>query len=204
MSVQVQFDPVEHRYTVDGMRYPSVTEVLDPIAMLDGIPAELLAAAADLGKKAHLACHLDDAGQLNEIECDPALLPYVRAWRKYQSDTGFVVLASELIVLHHTLKYAGMLDKYGRYHSNPLRALLDLKTALLVPRTVGPQVAAYQEALISMQYPGVNHRTPRKCVTLFPDATYKETALTRKDDFNLYISALNIYRWRTSKPRFTD
>jgi hypothetical protein len=54
---------------------------------------------------------------------------------------------------------------------------------------VGPQTAAYAEAL-------GEPRIKRRVVQLRRDGTYRTERLTDRADWNLFLSALNIYQWR--------
>lgn len=185
--MELAFDEASHTYSVAGEVWPSVTQVLDPLQELDGIPRDILAAAAAFGSNVHAACHLDNIGELDDATLDPLLLPYLTAWRKFQTDTGAVVLMSEHRVAHPRLRYAGTLDTICLIGG--VRELVDIKSTAAIPRTVGPQCAAYAEAL-------GEPRIRRRVVQLRRDGTYRAERLTDRSDFNLFLSALNIYNWR--------
>lgn len=185
--MDLSFEKETHTYRIGGQVWPSVTQVLDPLQQLDGIPADVLAAAAAFGTNVHAACHLDNLGELDEATLDTALLPYLTAWRKFQSDVGLVILASEKRVMHGGLRYAGTLDVVGLVRD--ARELIDIKSTAAIPRTAGPQTAAYAEAL-------GEPRIRRRVVQLRSDGTYRTERLTDRGDFNLFISALNLWNWR--------
>lgn len=190
LAADIQFDAEAHRYTVAGKRWPSVTEVLDPLLELDGIPRAVLKAAAEFGTHVHMATDLFDKGVLDEPALDPHLAPYLAGWKLFLRDTGAKVLASEVRVGHSKLQYAGTLDKSLQWmkRGRARSVQLDIKSGL-VPRTVGPQTAAYAEA----------HETKfdeRYVLQLKPDASYRLTKLTDLSDWSIFLSALNIHRWR--------
>ena len=190
---EVAFNAERHEYHLGGQRLPSVTEVLDPINELDGIPRDVLRAAADFGTHVHLACELHDAGTLDRAQLDPALEPYLRAWETFLADTGAMIVENEARVFH-PMGYAGKLDRViemrGRYH------VADLKTSATVPRTVGPQTAAYYQAWVSERGRGIS--STRYCIHLKPDGTYRLHKLTDPSDWSIFVSALNIWRWRNA------
>ena len=66
---KIEFDEEKHIYTVDGVRMPSVTEILAPItAKTDGeISKEVLRMAADRGTIVHKACEEIDYGLETEV-----------------------------------------------------------------------------------------------------------------------------------------
>jgi hypothetical protein len=206
-ATQLQFDEDSHTYTVNGVRWPSVTQILEPLQLLEGIPQHILDAAAQFGSHVHQACHLFDIGRLDEQDLDEPLRPYLEAWKKFLCDTGFIVLASEQRVWHPALQIAGTYDKLGQFPGKDPRHVLDVKTGADVPWTVGPQTAAYRE-MLSLQEYALEPEWPlskvRFCCHLKPDATYR--LVTLKDyalDWNDFVSAANFNRMRMTRVRRT-
>jgi hypothetical protein len=128
-----------------------------------------------------------NVGALDIDALDPALAPYVAAWSKFLADTSAKVIASEMRVAHTRLRYAGTLDTICLIRG--ARELVDIKSTAAIPRTVGPQTAAYAEAIDEP-------RIRRRVVQLRKDGTYRSKPLTDPADWNLFLSALNIHNWR--------
>jgi len=191
-AVAVQFDEAEHVYTVGGQRWPSVTDVVKMLDELDGIPPDILAAAAKFGRAVHEACHFDNLGVLDMGTLDAHLLPYVHAWRQAQHDLRIVVVASECIVAHPVLRYCGRYDVKAR--TGGVAELLDLKSTAQIPRTVGPQTAGYVNAL-------GEPKIRRRVVQLRGDGTYRTEILRDSRDWNHFVSALNVLNWRNGHAR---
>lgn len=187
----LQFDPAAHVYSVAGERWPSVTQILDPLLELDGIPKATLAAAAAFGTNVDRACHLFSVGQLDEQALDSHLVPYLAGWKQFLFDTGAVVVASCRKVMHPRLKYAGELDAVLAWKRKHF--LVDRKATAEVPRTVGPQTAAYREAY---SHEGKMIAPLRYCIHLRPDGTYRLVPLADPRDWSFFLSALNIWNWR--------
>jgi len=187
VAPDLHFDEASHTYRLGGVRLPSVTQVLDPLQELDGIPRHILEAAAAFGTNVHAACHLWNQGVLDEEQLDPALLPYLTAWRKFLDDVTGVVVGSEVRVVNRQLRYAGTLDSLVRIKG--VHELVDIKATAAIPRTVGPQTAAYAHAL-------GEPRIKRRVVQLRGDGTYRTERLTDSSDWNLFLSALNVHNWR--------
>ena len=181
------FDAASHTYRLGGVRMPSVTQILDPLQELDGIPRHILEAAAAFGTNVHLACHLLNQGVLDEDALDPALVPYLTGWRTFLSDVSGVVIGSEVRVINRQLRYAGTLDSLVRIKG--VTELVDIKATAAIPRTVGPQTAAYAQAL-------GEPRIKRRVVQLRRDGTYSTERLNESTDWNLFLSALNVHNWR--------
>jgi hypothetical protein len=175
LAADIQFDAAEHRYTVAGKRWPSVTEVLDPLLELDGIPRAVLKAAAEFGTHVHMATDLYDKGRLDEPALDPHLAPYLAGWKIFLRDTGAKVLASEVRVGHPKLKYAGTLDKASHGSS----------AAAAAPRAARHQVrrsAAHRGPADRRLRRGAPTKFDERYVLqLRPDATYRLTKLSGFD-----------------------
>jgi hypothetical protein len=96
MADQLQFDAGAHVYSVRGKRVPSVTQILRPIINFDGVPPDVLAAAAEFGTHAHMACDLYNRGELDEASLDPALAPYLAQWKACIEECDLTIENSEL------------------------------------------------------------------------------------------------------------
>jgi hypothetical protein len=189
-AAAIQFDPLLHEYRVGGVRWPSVTDVIDMLGELDGIPRAELEAAAKFGTAVHGACHLDNCGALDWQLLDPHLAPYVQAWRRAQVDLRIIVTASEQMVSNVQLRYCGRLDVLAR--TSGVRELIDLKSTATIPRTVGPQTFGYADALGE---PLIR----RRVVLLRPDGTYRTDVLRDPRDRSNFVSALNVLNWRLER-----
>lgn len=190
----VEFDEATHTYRVDGERYPSVSEICDLMqiwSMLrEGktwtVAREVLRAAAEFGTHVHEACHLDNLGQLDYDALDANLRPFVDGWRKFLADLKGVVVASEIIVVSRSHKYAGRLDALVRIRGKLW--LIDIKATSAIPRTVGPQTAAYKHA-------HGDTKLRRRVVRLKEDGSYESKILEETTDFAYFDAALKMARW---------
>jgi hypothetical protein len=192
MANALAFDRDSHTYRLDGQPVPGVTSVLKLLDDFAGVPEHLLEAARKFGSHVHEACALLVRGQLDWTRLDADLLPYVDAARRFIEESGVVVLASELRVAHRPLKYAGTLDLMARWQRQ--NCLFDFKSGQF-PRTVGPQTAAYAHAYLEQTGIRVARRY---CIQLNPALPngYKVHALTEPSDFHVFVSCLNVYRWK--------
>lgn len=179
------FNAEAHEYRYGGRVVPSVTQVLSILSANDFeyVDGEVLEAARSRGRHVHAAIDLHNRGELDEEALDPELAPYLAQWRKFLTDTGWTVTASEQRVYHPTLRYAGTIDT-GVWQNASW--VLDIKSGT-VPRTVGPQTAAYQNALTPK---------PRRrlCLQLQPHR-YLLKECKDPADFSIFTSCLNIWRF---------
>jgi len=185
----IEFEPVNHIYTVDGLEVPSVTHVLEPYSSLQYVDRELLRRAAVFGDHVHQACHLFDRGELDEDTLDPELVPYLDGWKQFLADSGAVVILSEYRVASRKHGYAGTFDKLLFWGKS--KRLVDVKSGSVLPKTVGPQVAAYVEAYAEQ---GERIRD-RYCVHLPGAGKYKSHRLNDPRDWNIFKAALVMHNW---------
>lgn len=187
---ELEFFPEGHTYRLNGRYLPSVTHVLKPLACYETVSKDVLERASEFGTHVHLATELDDQGILDEASLDPALAPYLAAWRVFKRESGFTITSTEERVYHARLGYAGTLDRRAtrRYRD----ALIDIKSGI-VPISTGPQTAAYARAVADMGGP---RNLLRYCVQLRREGTYRLIPLTDPADWTAFLSCLNVLKWR--------
>lgn len=192
LANHLSFDSEAHEYRWNGRIVPSVTQLLKPLQSFDMVPKHLLDAAAEFGTNVHRAVELMINGNLNWATLDPALEPYVKAADKWLNDTNAVVLGVEERFFNTDKRYAGTIDLVCRIPAkNDQVHIIDWKSAASVPRTVGPQTAAYAKG-----YKSKHDRTPaRSCVTLKGDGNYNNHPQTNRSDWTMFQTCLNLYNW---------
>jgi hypothetical protein len=185
-AAELTFDADSHVYRYAGRVVPSVTQVLSILNDFSNVDGELLEAARTRGRHVHAMIDLENRGQLDEEALDGELLPYLDQWRLFLRESGFIVTASETQVYHKALGYAGTADVGSMQGTS---WVLDIKTGSM-PRSVGAQLAAYQQAL---------EPRPRRrlCLILNPDG-YRLHECKRLSDFSLFQSCLNIWRFQNA------
>ncbi len=198
MTTGLTFDEATHTYRYNGIVVPGVTTILSPLTDFSRVPPHVLRAAADFGTAVHLACELDDLGTLDVESLDPALAPYLAAWRKFSSEHEVEWTLIEQPVYHKALGYAGTLDRLGRVKG--LATVLDIKSSAQLYPSVGPQLAAYQQAA---EHPTVQ----RMAVQLKSDGTYTAKTYTDPTDWPVFASLLTLRTWcarHDITPNFKD
>lgn len=194
MSLELQFDAASHRYTRAGRNLPSVTTVLEEqLRELEGVPERYYKAAGEFGQHVHEACNLHNRGRLDWSSLDPKLAPYLHAFENFRIASGVQILASEQRVYHPTLGYAGTLDILGLLPGRSRPSIFDIKSPVVLPRSVGAQTAAYREAKVACGQPC---DPTRYAIHLKSDGTYELKKLTSPADWNLFLSCLNVYKFR--------
>ncbi len=133
------FDPVKHQYFVDGVKVPSVNEIID--ATLEGEQAAkkgygFYPEAATRGTYVHELIQLWIADNLDESSLDPELEPYFAAFKRCWTE--------QVMIAHHVEKrgyapsfgFCGTRDLIGcaGYEPNGKRILCDWKTGQIRKR----------------------------------------------------------------------
>ena len=182
---QLIFNEENHTYTLDGKPLMSVTQILRPIGGdYSKIPPDVLEKARVRGVASHKACELYDLGILDFDSVDDTVQQYLNGWIKFMKEHDYEHVASENIMVSEKYMYAGTADKLCLLDG--VETVIDLKcTAKIAPATA-IQTAAYAE---------MSNSKRRLCVRLKPDGTYEKREYTDKNDFNIFLSLLNIAKW---------
>ena len=195
----LEFQSEGHIYRYEGRVVPSVTTVLEPYTGLDQADPVALAIAQEFGTFVHDAVDLYNRGELDEAHLltnSPKVYAHLEGWKKFLRESGAVVLASERKVFHKKLRYAGTLDSVLMFPGRKNHAIADAKTGSSMPKTVGPQTAAYHEALIDMGE--ADRRMRRYCVHL-KDNDYNLIQLKDPYDIDVFRSALTMHRFHNRR-----
>lgn len=193
---ELLFDSAAHRYTLNGVWVPSVTQVLKPLYDFGGINPEVLNAKAALGTAVHRACELLDNDDLDE-ESDAgraALEPiagYLEGYKRFKRDKRPVLFANEQRLFHPVHRYAGTIDR--SYAIDGFIWDIDLKSTVSMSPIVGLQTAAYTE-----MFRANGRTTParRGALQLFPDGKYRLHEFSDAEDFSVFLSLLKVSRWK--------
>ena len=109
---QLKYDDATHTYSVDGVVYPSVTQVLKEAGLID--ETWYTEEGAERGKEVALITEMNDKGELDEAllaKTRPQYVGYLVAWGKFVEDRVIEVLAIEERVFNKTWGYAGTVDR---------------------------------------------------------------------------------------------
>lgn len=191
----ITFDPVLHRYEVNGDEYPSVSTVLSILADYSRVPREVLERKRQIGKATHKAIELYSADELDPESVDPAIQPYLESWIKFVATKPLRVIASERIVYSKKYRVAGTFDLGVEFADEPgVNWLLDLKCTYDMAPETALQTAAYLE--LNNENDEVKF-TKRAGLQLKPDGSMAEFyPYTGRQDFLLFLNALNLHRWK--------
>lgn len=186
---ELEFDEKTHEYRLCGKVVRSVTQVLQDVGIVSfgGVPPDVLERARAKGQAVHVACHYFDENDLDWSSLAPELVPYVQAYQKFKTDTGFHPDMTEQKVWSYSLGIVGTLDRCGKVPDGR-RWLIDLKAGE-VPDWGGLQLAGYDLCL------PLGEARHRFGLQLKSDGTYNLVPFKDRQDFNVFIGAVNVARW---------
>lgn len=196
---QLTFDDALHEYRVGGQIVPSVTQILGRLSAEEYrfVDRETMDVAAELGKAVHKMIELDLRDDLDVGSLSDGLRDYYAAWQNFRQLSGFQMVLSEARV-YSARNFAGTLDLAGTL--NGRFCIIDAKRTAQVPRTAGPQTAAYCEAL-KETHPQVDPKAPvdRFALHLRKDGTWRLVPFTDRNDLRVFLACLAIFQWENSR-----
>ena len=107
----LEFDEVNHIFSINGQTLPSVTQVLRANHMTPEFYAHIDPWYLERGKLVHLATEYDDKGTLDEDTVDDIVRPRLDAYRAFKGDFRERITGIEKRLWHPTLNYAGIIDR---------------------------------------------------------------------------------------------
>ncbi len=152
----LRFKEEGHVYSVGGITYPSVTQVLSgcgivDYSVLDNLPDETRDFYLERGRRVHLATELYDLDELDVTSVDAADMGYLQTWECFRREWKFIPFPGGIEVrrYHPTLGYAGTIDRLGtmertyEWKMDPLNVVLDIKTGVSLPWWIDLQLTGY-------------------------------------------------------------
>lgn len=198
------FDEPTHRYTLNGTRLWSVTEILRDIGYIDA--TWFTDAARERGKAVHMACHFLDEGDLDWKSLEPieealgeSIIARVKAYEKFKAETGFEPDPNwiERPGYHPIYLYAGTCDRKGRFPDGR-RAIVDLKTGP-IEDWVELQLGGYDEMIPAEDKP--RHLLG---LELRADGDYSTKPFTNVNAGRIFLSVQTAHRWGKEHGKFAE
>lgn len=180
------FDAERHAYILDGRVIPSVTQILTAEGIIDG--QWYTEDGRRRGGHVHLALRYLDEGRLDEDSVTDEVRPYLEAWGRFLSETGFICLQIERPFVCEALGYAGTPDRVGWMDGGKILSVIDIKTGSPEPWHA-LQTAAYAV--------GIGKRMAKRwSVYLRNDGNYRLVQYQDIDDINAWIGLVSIRNWK--------
>jgi len=184
--MKVTLEPDSHIYTLeDGTILPSLSSILSVINSGDfaNIPEYVLQKAARKGSIVHKILELYDQDNLGEY--DPKWQPYIDAWQQFKDD--YSIKKFDLIEesLASSLGFATTIDRFVN------NKIFDIKTGGIYEK-YALQTAAHEIVLSEIPEYNVSNRY----IVQIKNGKYKVIEHTDPNDKEVFISALNIWKWK--------
>lgn len=179
----LSFDRAKHRYTWNGKPVPSLSDILAPIRDFSNVPHDVLEQAQVRGTAVHDAIATDFRNEPFEIDEDIA--GYFEAWRKFRAEKNFRPVQIEQPLFSLEYGFACTPDFTG-YVEHAL-SVIEWKTSFAPHPATAVQTAAQAHCA------GCKHRFS---LQLRADGTYRLEHHKDRQDFNVFVSLLNIYKFK--------
>src|SRR5262245_35344971 len=215
---QGTFDPERHRYAIDGIEVPSVTQVLNEERFIDfsSVPDRILSRAQERGTYVHGVLHLYLEDDYDLEDCRPDFRGYVDSAIGYLATLGKRPLrdehgqpvAVEYRFWQRARMFGGTVDYVG-WDADGVLSIDDWKTGEPLDVAAPLQLAAYEAGLRACLLPtlvppllGVNGKVGqvpirRRAVKLFADGRPgRPEPYSDPRDLAMFYTALSCVHYR--------
>ena len=179
------FRESDHSYMLHGVSLPSVTQIIAD-AGLYGNTSYFTDYSRDRGSFVHKAIEYHLSGELSEETLDPVIVPYLDAWKRFQSEANYISDLCEERLASNVYRFAGTIDHIGYLDGH--FSIIDVKTGAPAPAT-GIQLAGY-EILLSAR------GARRFALHLQDNGNYKLIEYKDRNDRNIFLAALALWIWK--------
>jgi hypothetical protein len=184
-----------HKYFVDGVEKPSVTQIIRAEGFSDysNIPQAQLEYAQQRGNAVHSACLFFDKNTLDFSKLSPPLLPYVLAWKKFKEMYQVKIIPEWAEKLSYCQKYDFAFRPDRILVINEKYILVDIKSGKPMEHH-GIQLAGYKIGIKeeSQKVDG------RWTIELNNDETFNvidwDKEPDHKNDEQIFLMILNLYK----------
>lgn len=136
-----------HEYFIDGVKYPSVTDIAKPISFerLDALQKSVLDRAKMRGQIVHELCEeYLLCGEIDENAVESEILPYIASFIEWARTYNPIVLFTEKRLFSANMGYCGCLDLLC-YIDDKL-TLIDYKTTSAIDKkSLSVQLSGYEQ-----------------------------------------------------------
>ncbi len=205
MPEEVKLNEAKTHYVFPDAEVIRVTKVLEQYQEFSMVPAEDMEFGARRGTAVHYGTMLIDGAIPGEAvdysKVEPEIEPYLRAYERMKSDTGYIVQRVERIVRSRKHGVAGRLDREGIMEG--AEDILDIKTRRQSP--FDPlQLAMYAQASVET-FGGAYGDRQRHSVHLTADGNYTVCRWENDErDLRAFLVMLHLYRWLDDKNLLQD
>lgn len=189
MNFGLIFDPVEHRYILDGVTIPNITKVLELTGFVD--KTWFKSEHAERGRAVHSACQFLIEGDLDWETVDPAILPRVKAFQEFLNTYKPELVLAE-VPLYSKLGFAGTPDLVLRMDGiNSVWDIKSGKSGLAAKLQTAAQQILIEEMGVKIE--------KRFALELPANGKYKPVPHEEKGDKVMFLNALGFVNRRINE-----
>jgi len=187
------FDPKTHTYKFRGKVKPAVTDIIKAAGMCSDFAID--ENAANFGTAFHKTVELLERDSLDEY--DSAIEPWLNAYKAFKKDfQNLTLFVCEEPMYSPKFDYCGTADLIFHNRNDNTFTLLDIKTGAKQSYWA-LQTAAYYNLLIeNFSWTMTEKNLKRWAIRIMPNSYSLENYENQGNDFNYFVSALNVYTWR--------
>jgi hypothetical protein len=192
---EIHFDPVDHLYTVDGRRVPSVTQLLQQAGLsptYDGVNPEVLLHARERGIHVEACCQLWSDGTLDETSVHPEAQPYLDAFKRAVHERTITNMRWQVVGYQPEDDVAGTTDLLCDIRGRA--SVVDVKATAKLDRSYRIQLTAYQRQHGGDRFRYVLHLQKKGTYALL-DCEAEERR-EGADDEGTWLACVALARWR--------
>jgi len=190
-ELNTEFDPKTHIGRVNGVIWPSVTQLLREFGIVDysGVPHDRLEHKRKIGVRVGIATTMIDNGNLDEDHFKkhfPECVPYTEGYRKFRTIENFTPVRKETRYFSKKWKFHGAPDEQGIHSTKKGNryVIIDYKCTWKMYESTGPQTAAYK--LLVKEALGIDVHD-RYGLLLKPSGTYDLIPFKDPMDENVFL-----------------
>ena len=174
-----KFDETTHTYYLDGVKIPSVSEIISPLVDYSEVNPITLANACNYGKAVHKTIELWLNGTLDEENLSEGLKQPLGEFKKTQNIFSLELFAGEIKLFDEKLRFAGTLDLLWK------NQIVDIKTR------------KYNSIIDDLQLTGYEILTGCKCekyiLELLPNKPYNLIKIDNKQAKSMFLFMLEYW-----------
>jgi hypothetical protein len=191
----LNFDEAKHEYTFNGRVVPSVTQILKPLSEHEYkfVSSDLMTEKAALGTAVHKMIELDICGSLDVDSLHELVAPYYPMWKAFLAQSGVFIKASEQRLYSEKYGFAGTLDLFAELNGH--LCVIDAKRTAAVPKTAGPQTAAYE--LAAREYYDIPLQRIDRYALHFTDKKWQLVPFKDVADKRVFLASLTLHNWKS-------
>lgn len=185
MEIEILFDSYKHEYFVDGIKIPSVSEILKTTGIVDD--KFFNEKSASYGKFIHSMLEHYDNSELDEDYLKEKDFNILTQYKKFLSDFQIDIIEVEKKIFNKEYFYAGTYDRLAVSQKTGHMFLIDIKTGS-VAKSHAIQLAAYA---MCINFPVV------RIGLYLTESSYKVRKFEDEGDKHIFKSAITVHRYIT-------